>query len=169
MSLIVDDSYAYKGSVKISYKKNGEMRVFEYDNSGTALLFKTLARAMIGISIYSLVPSLMEITESSDGTGASFLKKPLVITRRAVNEELSGNSKVFPAVFTALLNLADLKSSALSGEREYYLSLRGGEIDGTASLPLAVVELDREVIEDISLNRGIQALIEWKMIFNNKE
>ena len=162
MNLIVDDSYAYKGIVKISYKKNGEMRVFEYDNNGTALLFKTLARAMIGRSIYGLTPYKMDVTDSADGLGDTYLKKPLVITRRVVNTEVINDFEVYPAVFTSLLNLSDLKSRAMDGN-SYYLSLVGSQemVSGNNVLPsvLAVVELEKEVIKDIFENQGIQALI----------
>lgn len=166
MRLKTNDGIDYIGKVKISYTKRNSNVIFVNHNNGKALLFKTIAQAMVGYNVSGKLPDKMnlQIWDNDKNVWLDCLESMLPISRRVVLENKidanDADNNTFSVIYTALLSRGQLKTF---NEGIYRLQLcdRNDKV-------LADTEVDYVIISDIEKGGGIEALIEWSLTFQNK-
>lgn len=163
MRLQSNDAINYFGNVKISYTKRGSNVIFVNHNNGKSLLFKLIARALAGYNVSGNLPNAINLQYMNEnGDYVDCLRTPMPITRRVIleNGTESGNeNNTFSSVYTALLNRSNILIFSQNNYRLQLLDISGGV--------LADSEVDANVIKSIEKSGGIEALIEWSLIFQN--
>ena len=173
----------YRGEVDITLNRRNGTKVCKYHNAGTKFLFSKIVSFLMGESI-------------SDGDNILFLNAVGITTDTVGNEtyyellntlpllSLSADSRGTTAreyglTCTGAISHRDIDQDKLKtvidGNGEIHLALLSANVasdsaeDKKRNLDYAYATIEVEQSFLPSIEPGIQAIIEWKMIFSNSE
>lgn len=155
---IINTGVSYYGEVKISLNTpKGKKEIYKH-NDGQKPLWNLLAKAIAGYDVKDLLPKYLDIVDS---TGTSLLFKRLLFTGVVWGDAVETSDDSTSALFYSTL-MNEYKS-----RRVYNGSLTLQMLDSNGNV-LASVKSDSELGDAYSsVTNGVNATIEWKMVFSN--
>ena len=168
-------SSAYKGTVTIKVKnKNKIKKTIKGKNTGTPLLFRSIAVALAGYNVGIGIPTYMAVTttDSQDETKPNYsdCSIPVSVTGRSYGQDNSGD---WFCRVTATIPKANFRNWA--DNSSYYALLLNGNTSGISETTnvLAYIQLvQKETGETIDLKQmsdGSSLVIEWDLYVQNYE
>ena len=166
MKINTNDAFSYTGNVMISYKKKGSNLIFRNHKAGNIDLFKTLSRFLCGYNVNKAIPDSIGLfvylkNDKSNRLNCLYPDKRLPISRRVIGSETEN----CPAIFTALLSMSDINWVPANKDSISRYELVLYSADG--QYELASVDVDKSVINEVTSGNGVEALIQWELLFEN--
>lgn len=150
---MVNNTFNYIGSVKISFKYPNKTSKKLYHNNGTTDLFRIISKAIAGETISEDRPAKIDLREGDGGEYVSFLSSPSAVSGlRYVND---GGWCVR---MTSTIMKTQLRGT-IDESKTYRFYLASNNTD------LAYIQCSTEDLKRIE--NGAQAIIEWTLRFIN--
>lgn len=164
MKVASNNTFSYRGEVTVSIKNKGVTFPSFMINQGTKHLLDTVTRALAGYSIKEFVPRYVDIVHGSPKLedSPSCLVQPCLLSGVVYGAPAEATDSEGVLLLNSIITYEDKRNIATLDNPK--IVLRDASSNILAYVESATVNDLWEKITD-----GSEALIEWKMIFTNKE
>lgn len=160
---MLNTDVAYAGQVQMYVETNGgRIEVCEH-NSGTKVLWNTLARAILGQDVKGSVPKYIDIVYPDTGTSLLFRRLPfsnVVMGDLAEKNKQKSDTHTSVRLSAVLMNEYKTQSSAI-GTLQLRMLNNNNEVLAKIDSPSALSDIYTSVVP------GVNAVIEWTMTFSD--
>lgn len=163
-------SLTYKGIVNMTVEYKDRVIHSAYHNSGLDRLFEAVCKALAGYSIENERPKYLTVRGAdltSDNYSKSILYSPVSLTN--IMYEYDKTNKSWTTKFNGTFSASDVNitASAVKNYKYRIYLLNSKPAKNTTDNDIAYIDITQD--DMMYITAGTRAVIEWTMLFENKE